>query len=79
MSRAIQTPPFATGPQFARVTVTVRCDGCREELVGSTAEAPTTTEALELAQHLAAIEARDRGWQVGPGDEARCPRCRRRA
>lgn len=79
MSRAIQTPPFVTSNPVARVTVTVRCDGCHEELVGSTAEAPTTTEALELAQHLAAIEARDRGWRMGPGDEARCPRCRRRA
>lgn len=39
----------------------------------------TPDEPLADAQRLAAREAQDRGWRVGPGDEARCPRCRRRA
>jgi hypothetical protein len=79
VSRTLQTPPFASAQQLPRCTVTVRCDGCRETVVGSTAEASTTTEAREDAERLAAREADDRGWKVGPGDAARCPRCRRRA
>jgi hypothetical protein len=78
VSRTLQTPPFASTSQLPRCTVTLHCDGCRETMQGSTAEASTTTEARELAERLAAVEGRDRGWRVGPGDEARCPRHRRR-